>query len=545
MTAKRYLKILSSDWFGAFAVLLFCLGYFTFFERDALTNHYIVNDDAAQHIAWMHKWGEHQFTPGDPLNEVAEVIQPWGYQAVCRVVSLLFDPVELSKYLPFFTLLAATLFCFFLVKKRFGTFVAFSAAVLLAGATFERMVGFNARAFAFPLLLAFIFFWLEKRTVALSVAVVLSALFYPVALLVEFVIIGLAVMLKLLPYLRHRFRGFHFEKKKIAWIGGAMLISMVIAFTKSRQIETHEWIGQAYSKSELMSMDEFGKSGRVNFQWENKSVADVLMDDFRDRPYGFAVVLLMLGLLVAERFSNPKHRDFDQVIFSVVFAGVFLFLAAKVLLFKLFLPLRYFTYTYPVFFTLGFARLLGIRRRFWQAWLPGISLAGAMLFTVFFFYKKAGNGLVNFSGYTALYQAIDRLPGNGVIAGPPAMCDQVPLFCGRSVLFSNEACHALYFKNYWALLKPRLTDFIDAYTSPDIAEVKHFIKKYQVEYLLIDHEFFEEQEPIYFFQPLAGYHRSKLQENSGRRFALRQLPEAYFIRVNEYFSILDCKKLMD
>ena len=526
-------------------IFLFCLAYFLFFEWDALTTRYIVNDDASQHIAWMHKWGDNQFTPGDPLHEVAEVIQPWGFWAFNRVASLLLDPVAVSKYLPFFTLLAASLFCFFLVKKRFGTFVAFAATVLLAGATFERMVGFNARAFAFPLLLAFAFFWLEKRTIAVAVTLVLSALFYPVVLLVEFVVIGLAVLIEVIPQVKSRFRDFHFEKKKVVWIGVAMLLSVAIAFAKSRQIQANEWIGPSFSKTELMSMDEFGKHGRVNFQWENKSLATVLMDDFRDRPYGFAVILLLLGLLAAGSHANPEHRDYDRVIFSILFAGIFLHLAAKIFLLKLFLPLRYFTYTYPVFFTLTFARLLGARRQFWRKWLPGTSLAAAMLFTVFFFYTKAGNGIVNFTPYAQLFDKIKGLPGNGVIAGPPSMCDQVPLFCGRSVLVSNEACHALYFKNYWKLLKPRLTDFIDAYTSPDVEVLKNFIKKHKVEYLLIDHEFFEGKEPIYFFQPLDSYYQRKLSENSERRFALRQLPAAYFIPVDEYFSILDCKKLLE
>ncbi len=545
MTNKKFLKIPVSDWLLALPVLLFCLVYFVFFEWDALTTRYIVNDDAAQHIAWMHRWSDHQFSPGDPLNEVAEVIQPWGFWALGRVFSLFLDPVALSKYLPFFTLLAASLFCFFLVKKRFGTFVGFSAAVLLAGAVFERMVGFNARAFAFPLLLAFAFFWLEKRTAAIAITLILSALFYPVALLLEFVIIGLAVTVELISQMRSGLRSFHFEKKKTAWIAGAMLVSVGIAFAKSHQIESHPSIGPSFSKTELMAMEEFGKAGRVNFEWENKSLTAVLMDDFQDRPYGFVVMLLLIGLLIAESFTNREHRDFDLVIFSILFAGILLHLAAKVFLLKLFLPLRYFTYTYPVFFTLAFARLLGVRHSFWRRWLPGTSLVAGLIFTVFFYYAKAGNGLVNFTPYARLYEKIEQLPGNGIIAGPPAMCDQVPLFCGRSVLFSNEACHALYFKNYWSLLKPRLTDFIVAYTSPDVEVVKSFIQKYQVEYLLLDREFFEGKETIYFFQPLAGYFQSKMRENSGRRFALRQLPEEFLIPVDENFSILDCKKLLE
>ena len=67
----------------------------------AVTGEYVTTDDAAQHVFWLYAYtGDHGFVPGDPMVAHAELIQPFGFWALMRGAVLLFDPMDLSRWLP-------------------------------------------------------------------------------------------------------------------------------------------------------------------------------------------------------------------------------------------------------------------------------------------------------------------------------------------------------------------------------------------------------------------------------------------------------------
>ncbi|MBK9017924.1 MAG: hypothetical protein IPM82_29950 [Saprospiraceae bacterium] len=136
----------------------------------------------------------------------------------------------------------------------------------------------------------------------------------------------------------------------------------------------------------------------------------------------------------------------------------------------LFLPTRYLTYTYPVFFSILLVRLLGIYAAFFQKWWATAILLAALILPRFWRFEPKNHAQQDYGNYSLLFKIVDELPpDHGFIAGPPDPCNMIPMRCKRSVLFSQEGFHALYFRNYWEKMAPRLFGYIDATTTADPA----------------------------------------------------------------------------
>jgi hypothetical protein len=150
---------------------------------------------------------------------------------------------------------------------------------------------------------------------------------------------------------------------------------------------------------------------------------------------------------------------------------------------------------------------------------------------------------VDYSDYALLLQKIKELPPDrGLVAAPLLASDMVPLHCGRSVLFSYEGFHALYFKDYWAKMSERYYDYINAVTSPSADRVAAFVRKYDVAYLVMDKGFMEGKTQLWAFSPFLDYIKKRVRANPYRQFAANQLPAEFYMEVGQEYRILDCRK---
>ena len=268
MNTKPLSLLRNPDLFSKLFLVLFCVAWFVFFHWKSLTNDLVINDDNAQHVAWMWQWKANNFQANDPMNLAAETLQQWGYLAVARVAMLVMTPIQFSKYMPLATLLVTCFFTYFLFKKRFGNAIGITAAVLLGFLTMERMTGFNGRAFAFPLLLGFLFYFTERRWAGTAILLVMSALFYPIVLLIELGMLGLEAAYQVFTLRKNGWQQLRSHRKTWLMLSTVVLLSVAIPAIKSRQIANHPLLGHAYSKQELLSLTVFGEDGRVDFAHE-------------------------------------------------------------------------------------------------------------------------------------------------------------------------------------------------------------------------------------------------------------------------------------
>jgi len=404
-------------------------------------------------------------------------------------------------------------------------------------------VGFNARALGFPLIIAFLYFLVEKKWLATAICLLLSVNIYPVSFLTELGILALEGGRWAISK-RQKTQGFfQVESKKIGWMLGAVLLAVLAGYFQSNGVKLDPNLGPMFSKSELLTLPMFGDGGRVNFRNEVPSFTQVFQVAFPDSEYMWPIVAICFLIFLAELIKQRHASRLDRLIIYLPVVGIGLYLIGRLLLPALFLPNRYLTYTYPIFFSLLMARLVGIYAEVFKKWWATALLLALLVLPRFLSYLPHNNAQYNYEGYAGLFQKINELPNDhGLIAGPTYVCDMIPMHSQRSVLFSQEGFHALYFKHYWEKMAPRLYDYMDATTTNDPELVKDFVRKYQVSYLILDRNLVEEGQPFPSFEPFNAYLKDKLDKNSERDFAVAKFPAELYTEVEKYCWILDCRQ---
>ena len=475
----------------------------------------------------------------------AEAIQPWGIYIVNSIFGSILSPLLISKVFPLFTLWAVCWFSFFLIRKRFGWALAIAAMVMMSNFPLERMIGFFARAYAFPLLLAFTYFWLEEKRTPTLVILFLSAFFYPVVFLIKCVIIGIDGLIIIIKgELKDHLKLYVALALVIFFCCGMLLL-------KSSFIDSNELLGGFLSKKELLERPEFGSGGRVDFQYNMNANLPLEFPwrfylRFPFSGYDLETVALLLSILlivlISRRSSYPRM---DVYIISLLIAGTVLFFIAQWRLPQLFLPERYVYYSYlPFLFLLTLRNAAFLQSIAKNSIWAKMAIAGILIFSTFHIKSPKDVGLHGYDDHRGLYEKINTFEKPVMIAGPPAITSQIPTFCRQSILFSDEAVHGIYFKNYYDYVKPRVDDFIDAYTSTDEEELVRFIKKYKIDYLIID-KGFTSSKNMWFYQPYAKILTERTKDLKNSDLIISQISEDFIVESDWQYDLLDCYKWMN
>jgi hypothetical protein len=100
-----------------------------------------------------------------------------------------------------------------------------------------------------------------------------------------------------------------------------------------------------------------------------------------------------------------------------------------------------------------------------------------------------GTGIVDMSSHKDLYDYLQSLPKDSMIAAHPMLADGIPTFTQRKVFINYELSNP-FFDRYWETVKKRTYDFFDAYYSENLSSVLKFCKENGIDYLVIDREHF-------------------------------------------------------
>jgi hypothetical protein len=98
-------------------------------------------------------------------------------------------------------------------------------------------------------------------------------------------------------------------------------------------------------------------------------------------------------------------------------------------------------------------------------------------------------GMQNYSDKAPLYEYLKTLPKDSLIAAPPFLADDIPLFSARRVLFNFELASP-WFTKYNEMIKERTEDFFFAYYSDRAEDLIRFAQKYGVDYIIVDTSLF-------------------------------------------------------
>ncbi|HBK62407.1 MAG TPA: hypothetical protein DD000_02470, partial [Cyanobacteria bacterium UBA11166] len=210
----------------------------------------------------------------------------------------------------------------------------------------------TARAFIYPLFLAFLYYLLRGSLLPCLLTIVLEGLFYPPLLFISLGILTLRLLYweKILPRFSQNRSDYVFF---VTGLGVALLVMLPYALASSE-------FGPVITATEARTLPEFLPGGRTYFFstdplqfWLFASRSGLFACDF-DRylrlpkilPLNLAGLLLPILLVYSSHFPLARQvTSRVKILLQIILASLIMFFAAHVLLFKLYGPSRYATHS--------------------------------------------------------------------------------------------------------------------------------------------------------------------------------------------------------
>lgn len=473
----------------AFLVLLLSALVFAVAHRHGLGSPFVINDDVRQQIYWMQRFQDAALYPASLLNDYAAAYVPAGVKALYAAASPWMDALSFSKILTgiFY---CATALAFFGIGRTIGgrTLGYFCAAsVWLMPYFLKSISGGLSRSFAAPLLALFFLAWLRKSRAGMALGLIAQAATIPyMCVLSAGACLTASAASRLRPAIRPPFPARLPDFLVIAACAGAV-------YAMNRGLDAAGF-GPLASTADMMGNPAFSAAGRLDLYPLPNPFFDLVYTPFEGiglfLDIGLVPGILSLTAMAAVVFLGARRADYAPLdrcrwpATCMILASLVLYLAARLLALRLFVPDRYVSYSLNMFYALALAFF------FRAALAPVLSRRGAAAGLVVLAVGLGGlrltdAGLYDYGGQAALYAAVRQTPTDAVFAGHPERMDNVLTFGRRNVQASFELAHP-WMTGYWKQFEPRLTDLFTAYYASDAQIVRDFAAKYGVDYIVVD-----------------------------------------------------------
>ena len=469
--------------------------------RKAFSSEYVVQDDARQHVFWMARFLDPQLFPNDLIADYFQSVAPTGYTSVYKLAAIVgIDPLLFNKLLPPVLGLAIAGYCFCLCLEIFPL----PAAGFIATLTFNQNMGFKddvisgtPRAFAYPLLLAFLYYLLRGKLFPTLGTIALLGLFYPQLTL----LCAVLLILRLFTWKNWQLRLSKHKSDYIFCLAGLTVAFFVLL---PFALSTFEF-GPTITVAEAKLLPEFWPKGRSKFFDEN--IWDFFLFGGRSGMLPktlFTPVTLCAGLFLPlilvkrDRFPLTSQLTSSiQLLPQLIVASIALFCTAHLLLFKLHLPSRYTGHSFRVVIAIATAISFILILDFILNWVQGkllftqlvASIAVAIIIISLLgyssFVKNFPKTSYKLGKFPELYHFLQQQPHNTLVASVAEEVNNLPSFSRRSILVGRE--YAIpYHLGYYYQFRQRMLDLVRAQYSPELTEVKEFIEKYNITLILLE-----------------------------------------------------------
>lgn len=547
--------------------LIFSIAYSSLALQQALSGPYVVQDDARQHVFWMQRFLDPELFPNDLIADYFQSIAPWGYTALYRAAAFFgVDPLFFNKLLPPILGLIVTAYLFGVSMRLLPVPAAGFVATLFLNQSLwakDDLVSATPRAFLYPLFVMFLYYLLRRSLAPCLVAIALQGLFYPTTV---FLSIGILVV-RLFDWDRWRPR-LSSDRRELIFCGAGLAVALVTMGLFASQTSG---FGPVVTLSEAGGLPEFFPGGRVAFFEDSAWDFWILGKRSGLRPYSiFSPRIVLVGLLLPLLFYRSRARLRREVtreirlLPQIVLVSLGMFVAAHLFLFRLHLPGRYTQHSLRIVMALAAGLTLALladtlfrwagrsatqRRSLWQLVAVGaVALAGAALIMAPRFERDFPSTRYVVGSAPALYEFFSRQPKETLIASLSEEANNLPSFSRRPILAGSE--YALpYHLGYYREIRRRAVDLINAQYSPNLDEVRAFIRKYGVNFFMADRdawtaEYLENPGGwLRQFQPAASEALARLKE--GTRPALaRVMPRCSVLETGRWV-VIDAKCVSD
>ena len=311
---------------------------------------YLIQDDARQHVFWMQRFVDPDLFPNDLIADYFQSVAPAGYTSLYKFLAWAgINPLLSSKLLPLVLGLIMTAYTFGICLELLPVPLAgFIATILLNQCLWmqDGLISATPKAFVYPLLMPVLYYWLRKKLLAASIALILLGLFYPQGVLICAGIFAL----QLVQWQNGRpcpSRNRQDYLLSGTGLGVAFLVLLPYALTASD-------FGPTIAALQAKQLPEFLPGGRTEFFINDPwrfwfSSRGGLRLSLEPPLMAFGILLPLLLRLSLHRkavFSQrfplvQKVSSKIKILWQLVLSSLVLFFAAHALLFALHLPSRY------------------------------------------------------------------------------------------------------------------------------------------------------------------------------------------------------------
>ena len=548
-------------------VLVAASAVYVFAHWPALTNPYVINDDARQQIFWMQQWVDPELYQNDLLTEYAKNYVPWGVQAIYAAVAPLINPVQFTKILTglLFVITAGFLFGMGLQFRDDLTPIFIGCTFCFMGGFMDKISGGLSQSFGFPLLAAYLFFLGRNNLVAAGAVLFLQSLLNPYIFLLCVVTHGMYLAYNIGKIVLPRFGGRSISDgrfptsnvpnqratlkegeagycssimselrassmKPMTILASGLLVTAgcVLVLLKYALYSPSEF-GALVTWADMVGQIEYTAAGRYQIMPIPPMFYEVIRPWIFNLPFttwgplpAWILACLGLGVIVFSLIRGKWNLDLRSGfrVFGYLFAAsLLLYLAACVFIFRLFVPSRYIEFSINVFYCVAIGACIRVALgaavpksiAFPVASTLLVILAALALYRV---------GIYDYSSDAALYRFVQSTPKTSLMAGPPDLMDNVLTFGRRKAFVTYELSHTWYTR-YWEVIKKRTFDFFRAYYAEDPAEVREFCRKNGIDYLIVrDKDFSRDllKKTQIHFEPFDAYIKNLV--NSRSHFAV-------------------------
>ncbi|WP_232224135.1 hypothetical protein [Mastigocladopsis repens] len=464
----------------------------------AFGHEYIIQDDARQHIFWMQRFVDPELFPQDLITDYFQSISPPGYKAFYQALTLIgFQPFFLSKTLPILLGVITTIYCFGVCLKILPLPVTGFIGTLLMNQGLwlaDDLISATSRAFLYPLFFAFTYYFLQRALLPCLISLAILGLFYP-----GFVLICVGILILQIFKFDRGLPRFSQQRNDYLFCGLGLVVGLAVLLPYSLESSL---FGSLISVREARILPEFMPSGRMSFFRDDNPIRFWLSASRSGIRISFNPPIVILGLFLPlllrfkSRFPLAKQvRNHISILLHLVVVSLFLFFAAHILLFKLYLPSRFTVHSFKIVFALATAVVLTL---ILDAVLKNSSKqklltfgATALIGVIIVFYPNLfwQNSFPRNSYIVGqvppLYQFFQQQPKDTLIASLAGEATNIPSFSQRPILVSGEYAIA-YHVGYYRQFRQRLADLIRAQYSSNLADVQNLIQKYGVDFFLLE-----------------------------------------------------------
>ena len=534
-------------------------------------NPFIFNDDARALIFPFFQYYDRGLFPHDYFATYFCACLPVGYRALYTIGASLWDPAAISKVLPYI-LLVVTVIAVAAAARRFagylGAFLA--AALVLSSIVFLGiMIGGLPRAFGFPTLALTSAALVYGKPRLLAGIVCASAAFYPPAAIQA----GIALTIWLFG-LPARDRGDAAD-----WPFSRRARLIVVAASISGLILLPEVLGsRAYGRflgpKDVTEYPELGPSGRYGsvdrppfktfpeaalqqargFFWPvGKPWSRKVHEWAKVRRYagansnGDVVLELLTGaLLIGGMFVAARDSTGRRFLLLGVAAWLS-HLLARTLTPSLYGPERYVQYAVPVLLVVLIpaagaaigARLAGRFIAFGRG--AGVIAIAAMVLLPFAGRGSVDAGLdIDVTSQRRLYDFLQHLPKDVLIAGWPADLDNVP-YVSRRQAFITEELNGAFQKGYADEMRRRTHALIEAYFATDRGALERLRDDFGVTHLIFQQSILEK--PPDYFEPFSDWIQKAFDRGQSKGFEIPRQLQAAKVFSDGPFIVIDLRRL--